>query len=115
MVRRRRGCGCSRGRLKNTNRQVVPLTMEERKKFVELMDSGASVRRVKRELRMQVSEINNNVYLLPYHRLVLKLTKELVDNKHLAEGNKEERFKYKVMRDRIDKEIKKKWREMING
>ena len=89
--------------------------MEERVKFVQLIDSGATVKQIKKELGFCVSEINNNVYLLPYHRLVIKEMEELAKHKYLSQGTPQEQSQYEAMRGAADRKIQKKWREMTNG
>lgn len=111
----RRCGGCGARRYKTPERATKNLTMDERVKFVELVDAGATVKQIKKELKMWVSEINDNVYLLPYHKLVIEETKRLVDNKHLLDGTSEEQAQYEALRGEVDRKIQKKWREMTNG
>jgi len=114
MPRRCGGCG-SRSYDRTPPRAPRTFTMEERVRFVEMVDGGATVKQIKKEFKMWISEINDNVYLLPYHKLVIEEMKKLVENKHLLDGTHEERAQYEALRGEVDRKIQKKWREMTNG
>lgn len=100
------GCNCGKGKGAN------PFTVIERAAFVRAVDANASMKTLKRQFKMTKEQVEENIRLLPYHRLFLLVTKET----KAIRLRKDLRGREKIVRIRaLTEQLKVKWRKLNEG